>query len=270
MDRPGVGGRVIVDIQLNQGAAAWPVVRDAVLAAEDAGFDTLWNLDHFSGAMFGADSMNECFVSLGAWAALTRRIGLGTLVVNVANRSAGLLAVSAATVHEVSGGRFVLGIGAGSAPGSKWAAEQDALGIVPRATIAERHGHLAAVVDEVRRVLSPQRDSSLAGFPALGTPLRMVVGANSLPLAAWAGAHCDGLNVGHWNPRRADIIAAAREAAGDRPFEVSVWDEFAPELCDTGHPRVVEHAATGADRLVLTVTRAPDPGVIASCSRYLN
>ncbi|MEY4391988.1 MAG: hypothetical protein RLZZ544_697, partial [Actinomycetota bacterium] len=44
-----MGDGVIVDIQLNQGAAAWSVVRDAVLAAEQAGFDTLWNLDHFSG-----------------------------------------------------------------------------------------------------------------------------------------------------------------------------------------------------------------------------
>ena len=60
------------------------------------------------------------------------------------------------------------------------------------------------------------------------------------------------------------------EAAGGRPFEVSVWDEFAPELCDTGHPRAAEHAAIGADRLVLTVTRPPDPRAIASCGRYLN
>ncbi|MFM8554237.1 MAG: LLM class flavin-dependent oxidoreductase, partial [Acidimicrobiales bacterium] len=77
---------MIVELQLNQGAADWPRMREAIIAAEEAGFSTLWNLDHFSGAMFGAESMSECFTSLGAWAAVTRTIGLGTLVVNAVNR----------------------------------------------------------------------------------------------------------------------------------------------------------------------------------------
>ena len=149
-----MGAGLIVDLQLNQGAADWPRMREAVLAAEEAGFSTLWNLDHFSGAMFGADSMSECFTSLGAWAAVTRTIGLGTLVVNAVNRSAGLLAHSAATVQQVSGGRFTLGIGAGAAPGSKWAAEHDALGTRLLPTMTERHRHLADTVSEVRRILS--------------------------------------------------------------------------------------------------------------------
>ena len=264
-----MGAGLIVDLQLNQGAADWPRMREAVIAAEEAGFSALWNLDHFSGAMFGASSMSECFTSLGAWAAVTRTIGLGTLVVNAVNRSAGLLAHSVATVQQVSGGRFTLGIGAGAAPGSKWAAEHDALGTSLLPTMADRHRHLAGTVAEVRRILSPGRGSEFDGFPMLAEPLRIVVGANSTALARWAGENCDGVNVGHWNPKRAEIITAAREAAGPRRFEASVWDAFAPELCDPDHPRRAEHRAVGASRLVLTVTSAPDPAAIAACGAYL-
>ena len=260
---------MIVDLQLNQGAADWPRMREAVIAAEEAGFATLWNLDHFSGAMFGAASMSECFTSLGAWAAVTRTIGLGTLVVNAVNRSAGLLAHSAATVQQVSGGRFTLGIGAGAAPGSKWAAEHDALGTQLLPTMAERHRHLAGTLAEVRRILSADRGNEFDGFPLLAEPLRIVVGANSPALARWAGQNCDGVNVGLWNDKRADIITSALDAAGSRPFEASVWDTFAPEKCDPGHPVHAELGGLGASRLVLTVTGVPDPAAIASCARHL-
>ena len=80
---------MIIDIQLNQGSAPWSQLREAALAAEEAGFSNLWNLDHFSGEMFAAESMMECFASLAAWAATTSTIGLGTLVANVNNRVPG-------------------------------------------------------------------------------------------------------------------------------------------------------------------------------------
>ena len=55
-----MGNRVselIVDLQLNQGSAPWSLLREAGSAAEEAGFNTLWNLDHFSGKVFNSDSM---------------------------------------------------------------------------------------------------------------------------------------------------------------------------------------------------------------------
>jgi alkanesulfonate monooxygenase SsuD/methylene tetrahydromethanopterin reductase-like flavin-dependent oxidoreductase (luciferase family) len=77
---------VIIDIQLNQGAGPWSALREAAIAAEETGYSTLWNLDHFSGSMFRTDSMLECFTSITAWAGVTKTIGLGTLVTNVMNR----------------------------------------------------------------------------------------------------------------------------------------------------------------------------------------
>ena len=99
---------MIIDLQLNQGSAPWPLLRDAGIAAEEAGFGTLWNLDHFSGAAFGSDSMMECFTSLTAWATTTSTIGLGTLVTNVMNREPGLLANIVSSIQQISDNRLLL------------------------------------------------------------------------------------------------------------------------------------------------------------------
>ena len=65
-----------------------------------------------------APSMPECFATLGALAAATRNIGLGSLVVNAGLRDPAIVANAAATVQEISGGRFILGLGAGASPSS--------------------------------------------------------------------------------------------------------------------------------------------------------
>ena len=101
---------MIIDLQLNQGSAQWPLLRDAGIAAEEAGFNTLWNLDHFSGSAFGSDSMMECFTSLTAWATTTSTIGLGTLVANVMNREPGLLANIVSSIQQMSGNRLILSL----------------------------------------------------------------------------------------------------------------------------------------------------------------
>lgn len=260
---------MIVDIQFNQGAAGWRQMRELVLAAEEAGFGTVWNLDHFSGAEFDNSSMSECFTSLGAWAAVTTTVGLGSLVTNIMNRSAGLLALSAATMQDVSGGRFTLGLGAGAAPGSRWAREQETLGMELLPTMAARHAHLSTVVTEMRAILSPDRGQEYAGFPQPKEQLRTVVGVNSVALAEYAGRECDGVNVGWWSPRRSEFVAAARRTAGEKAFDCSVWDFFSPEKCDRDHPSNVTFREEGLDHVILLVRGAPEPEVIASCSRYL-
>jgi F420-dependent oxidoreductase-like protein len=53
----------------------------------------------------------DAFVTLGALARITERIGLGTGIVNVYSRSPALLAMAAVTLDEISGGRAILGIG---------------------------------------------------------------------------------------------------------------------------------------------------------------
>lgn len=257
------------DIQFNQGACGFAQMREAVIAAEEAGFGAVWNLDHFSGKPFGSDTMNECFSSLAAWAAVTTTVGLGTLVANVMNRTAGLLALNVATLDSISGGRFTLGVGAGAAPNTPFSAEQDALGISLLPRMAERHDRLVEVVGEVRRILSPGRGPEFEGFPAMDSHVRTVVGVNSPALARRAGEHFDGINVRFNHPDRAEFVRVATEAADGRPFDVSVWDFFSPAMCDADHPANAAFRSIGIDHVILLVQGAPDPAVVAGCARML-
>src|SRR4029453_10140061 len=97
-------------------------------AAERAGFGGVWLYDHLAGSVHGRDRVLECWTTLTAIAATVPRIMVGPLVLNVANRPAGTLAVMAATLQKLSGGRLLLGIGAGGGRDTPYAAEQEALG----------------------------------------------------------------------------------------------------------------------------------------------
>jgi probable F420-dependent oxidoreductase len=121
-----------------QSAADW---LDTARRAEAAGFDTLLTADH-------PGSCSSPFVALAAAAAVTTTIKLGSYVVNAGVREPMLLAADVATLDVVSGGRAVLGIGAGHTPG-EWAAvgltRPDAQGRVDRCI---------AVAEATRRLLA--------------------------------------------------------------------------------------------------------------------
>jgi F420-dependent oxidoreductase-like protein len=83
--------------------------------AEESGFDSLWVMDHFYQiAMVGpsSDPMLEAYTLLGAIAARTSSISLGTMVTGVTYRNPALLAKQVTTLDIVSAGRAILGIGA--------------------------------------------------------------------------------------------------------------------------------------------------------------
>lgn len=87
----------------------------AAQAAEEAGFDAVSVMDHLHQIppyMARTDPIPEAYVLLGALAARTRRIRLGTLVTAVTYRNPALLAKMVTTLDLVSGGRVFLGIGA--------------------------------------------------------------------------------------------------------------------------------------------------------------
>jgi alkanesulfonate monooxygenase SsuD/methylene tetrahydromethanopterin reductase-like flavin-dependent oxidoreductase (luciferase family) len=134
-------------------------------------------------------------------------------------------------VQRISNGRLTLGLGAGTAPTSKWSGEHLARGIPLKADIADRH---AAVVEQIRWI----RD--------LPEPMPIIVGVNSARLATIAGEVADGINVRMTNERAGEFIKMARDAAGDRPFEISGWTF---ETVDEARDQADE---LGLDRLVLT------------------
>jgi probable F420-dependent oxidoreductase len=93
----------------------WKDIRAVAEAADQSGLDAVWLADHFlykapDGAMFG---MHESWTLLSAVAAVTTRVELGNMVLCASFRDPGLTAKMAAALDEVSGGRLVLGVGAG-------------------------------------------------------------------------------------------------------------------------------------------------------------
>jgi F420-dependent oxidoreductase-like protein len=97
-------------------ADLFPALAAQARAAEDAGFDLVTTMDHFhQPPLIGPPTgpMLEAYTLLGALAAVTSRVQLSTMVTGNAYRNPALLAKMITTLDVLSGGRAVLGIGAG-------------------------------------------------------------------------------------------------------------------------------------------------------------
>lgn len=140
--------------------ARWPALRDAVRAAEDAGFDSVWVDDHLLNDEGDPDEPKlEGWTTLAALAAITSRVRLGLLVGANTLRNPGLIAKMAVTLDEISGGRVVLGLGAG------WMErEHRAFGFDFGATPGERLDRLDESAMLIRRLLSGERVTHAGRF----------------------------------------------------------------------------------------------------------
>jgi alkanesulfonate monooxygenase SsuD/methylene tetrahydromethanopterin reductase-like flavin-dependent oxidoreductase (luciferase family) len=242
----------VVDIQISPANCDWPELRDASLAADQMGFGALWAFDHMAGVALGGHTMLECFTLLGALAELTSSIELGTLVANVANRQVGTLVAGAASVARISGRQFHLGLGAGSAPTTKWAFEQRAVGNVIADSLEARHARVREVLDLTDRAWSSNTPVELSTMPIpFHTPTR-IIGVNSVALSQLAGARADGINVAWGHPRRDELLAAADAVVGGRPFIRTTWIHYDEALLDAEHPVRAEMERARIDRVILS------------------
>ena len=95
----------------------WVDIRDLALRAEAMGFDTVWVPDELLWRPAGGPVTGwwECVAMAGAVAASTSRIKVGTWILSALHRNAGITAKAVETLDEISGGRFVFGLGSGHA-----------------------------------------------------------------------------------------------------------------------------------------------------------
>jgi alkanesulfonate monooxygenase SsuD/methylene tetrahydromethanopterin reductase-like flavin-dependent oxidoreductase (luciferase family) len=233
-------------------------------------FDSGWIFDHF--VALGADGggSHEAFALMGALAGVTRRLQLGHLVLSNTYRHPALVAKSAATLDHVSGGRFVLGLGAG------WHEEEHAMYGMRLPPIGERITMLDSAVRVIKALWESPRGVSLDAPPyrlvdAVCDPPPITPGGPPI----WLGTQGSrGLRIvaeraDGWNQtgdpatfvEKRDILLRHCEAIGRDPAEIEISAQSF--LRDGDHAAMLETAAgfaeSGADHLILIMAAADGP-----------
>ncbi|MBM4409539.1 MAG: LLM class flavin-dependent oxidoreductase, partial [Chloroflexi bacterium] len=136
-------------IQLWSQGTDWRSFRDAAVAADAAGWDSVWTWDHLL-AIVGPwrQPIFEGWLALAAAGEATSRIRLGLMVAANTFRNPGLTAKLATTLDHISGGRAILGIG-----GAWMEREHEAFGIHFGEGFGERLDRLDEAVMLIRRLL---------------------------------------------------------------------------------------------------------------------
>lgn len=130
------------------------VLSDVARTAEDAGFHSLWVMDHFFQLPMVGDAelqMHESYTTLGYLAGVTERINLGTLVTGITYRHPGILVKQVTSLDVLSGGRAWFAVGAA------WY-EREHLGLgVPFPPLRERFERLEEAVQIALQMWSDEK-----------------------------------------------------------------------------------------------------------------
>jgi F420-dependent oxidoreductase-like protein len=133
-----------------QEGLTWDIWRRIMASVEELGFESLWRSDHFMSLVDSNRDTLETWVALTLTAAETTRLRFGSLVCPMTFRHPSLLARMAAAVDTLSGGRLVLGVGAG------WNAQEHRAFGIPFPPLQERMHMLEEGIEVIMRLLGDE------------------------------------------------------------------------------------------------------------------
>ena len=266
--------------------SAWPSVTNSwqQLAEESqhidaAGWRGIWIGDHFmANAADNSGPWGESWTILAALAALTRNVRLGTLVTGNTYRHPAVLAKAVAQVDIVSGGRVVLGMGAG------WQENEHVAYGIPYFTVGERLRRLEESIQVIRALFDNQRgdfegryyqlkDAPLAPKPVQAHLPILVGGGGEKVTLRIVAQHADEWNVPgtpELIQQKNAVLAEHCRAAGRDP--ATIWRTGAVQVVQADDapaslgrqgpfvtykaladlkPLVAEYAGAGVDELIV-------------------
>lgn len=145
-----------------------PRLAEIAKTADEAGFYSLWVMDHFFQIeVIGPpdDPMLESYATLSYLAGITQRVRLGALVTGVTYRHPGILIKTVSTLDVLSGGRAYLGIGAA------WN-ERESVGLgVPFPPLKERFERLEETLQIAKQMWSGHREPYQSQHYHLAEPI---------------------------------------------------------------------------------------------------
>jgi alkanesulfonate monooxygenase SsuD/methylene tetrahydromethanopterin reductase-like flavin-dependent oxidoreductase (luciferase family) len=219
-----------------QGAGSWSELKALVQTADEVGLDSVYAADHLlfrdpKEAEPTTVGIHESFTMLSAFAAVTSRVEIGPLVAALPWRNPALLAKMAAGIDEISGGRFVLGLGCG------WhEPEFTAFGYEFEHRVSQFADGLLIVAGLLREGRADYTSRWFSAHDAVLRPpgprpggIPILIAAKRPRMYALAARYADRWNAawfGHWEDAhelrtRLTNLAAALDEAGRDPASIS-------------------------------------------------
>jgi benzoate-CoA ligase len=224
-----------IGLRIPQYGTTWPALRDAARRGERLGFAHLWLNDHLqSPGRLKAEPTFDALTTLAALAPLTSRARLGVVVLSASYRNPALAAKMATVLDAISGGRLIVGLGAGSD-----LPEHAAYGF-PFGTPAERTARVRRALEVMRAMTGSPGGSTVAGAirdapnmpPPVQSPVPIWLAAHGERLLRLAGERADGVVAAFLSPgalaARRDVAEEARERSGRPSLSYALYTYAMP------------------------------------------
>jgi F420-dependent oxidoreductase-like protein len=221
------------DLRLGLSTGYWaggppPGVEEAIAEADRLGFDSVWTAE-----AYGSDALTP----LAWWGSKTKRLRLGTGIMQLSARQPAAAAMAALTMDHLSGGRFILGLGvSGPQVVEGWYGRPFAK------PLARTREYIDVIRDVFAREAPVTSDGPHYPLPypngtGLGKPLKPTIhplrkdipiflGAEGPKNVALAGELCDGWLALFYSPRNESMYRDALAEGFARPGARRNWDDF--------------------------------------------